>query len=379
MRTSRITATQRVMLMGVVAAIGIPTCRAQSAPGTITEFPIAYPNKPQTPPARQGSTHEVTYNESGGASLWVTAPNYDALVEVGLNGAMRFYPMPAGSAPHGIAFDKSGRIWLSFEGSGQIAQLDSAMNVARTYDVQLDCTTCPEKINSGPHGMGFANDGETLWFTGKSTGTVGKITPQGRVVTYAVPTGGSVPIYIKAGPDGNMWFVELIGNKIGRITPEGAVKDFAIPTPNSRPIAIVPEPGGRAMWFTEEAGNKVGRIDMDGNITEFAIPKLQDNVILAGLAFDRQKNLWVQQYVDQNHPGPAGPDHLIRVSSAILTAGADVSAVPVTFYEVPTRNTVMHRVVLGPDGNMWFTELKADAIGRLVTPGVQRGQVGRPR
>ncbi len=60
---------------------------------------------------------------------------------------------------------------------------------------------------------------------------------------------GSVPIYIKAGPDGNMWFTELVGNMIGRITPNGTVKEFPIPTRNSRPIEIVAEPGGgRAMW-----------------------------------------------------------------------------------------------------------------------------------
>jgi virginiamycin B lyase len=33
---------------------------------------------------------------------------------------------------------------------------------------------------------------------------------------------------------------------------------------------------------------------------------------------------------------------------------------------VPTRDTVMHRIVQGPDGNVWFTELNADKVGRLT-------------
>lgn len=183
-----------------------------------------------------------------------------------------------------------------------------------------------------------------------------------------------MPIYIRAGPDGNMWFTELVGNAVGRITPEGEVTEFPIPTPNSRPIEIVPEPGGQAMWFTEEAGNKVGRIGMDGTITEFPVPKMQDNVILAGLAFDAEGNLWVQQYTDVNPPhyvlsggepdGSVGRDYMVKIDRSSLTSGTTANAF--TFYEVPTRETVMHRVVLGPDNNLWFTELRADKVGKLV-------------
>jgi hypothetical protein len=61
----------------------------------------------------------------------------------------------------------------------------------------------------------------------------------------------------------------------------------------------------------------------------------------------------VQQYVNPNDPTPPGPDHIIKISRAILTADAgDVANVTVTFYEVPTRNTVMHRIIQGPDGNI---------------------------
>lgn len=122
------------------------------------------------------------------------------------------------------------------------------------------------------------------------------------------------------------------------------------------------------MWFTEEAGNKVGRIDMDGNIIEFPVPKTQDNVNLAGLAFDSDGNLWLQQYVDPARPSPAGSDHIVRIDKAILAAeGSDSSRAPFTYYQVPTSDTVMHRVIQGPDGNMWFTELAADRVGRVTT------------
>jgi virginiamycin B lyase len=171
-----------------------------------------------------------------------------------------------------------------------------------------------------------------------------------------------------------MWFTELAGNMIGRITSAGHVKEFPIPTHNSRPIEIVAEPGGgQAMWFTEEAGNKVGRIGMDGTITEFPVPKTQDNFILAGLAFDNAGNLWVQQYIDVNNPNaengklPVGSDYIIKIDKSILAAKAsDISKVAFTFYKLPTRQTVMHRIIQGPDGNMWFTEMMSDKVGRLI-------------
>jgi virginiamycin B lyase len=165
-----------------------------------------------------------------------------------------------------------------------------------------------------------------------------------------------------------MWATELVGNAIARITSAGDVTEFAIPTPNSRPIAIVPEPGGNAMWFSEESSNKVARIDMDGKIVEFPVPATQPNVILAGLSFDGAGNLWVPQYVDQSRPTPAGPDHIVRIDRALLSAPpGDVSGVVFTYYQVPTRNTGMHRIIEGPDRNMWFTELKADRVGRAIS------------
>lgn len=377
------------------------SCLAQTDQSRIVQdFAIAYPATPpcnssphgsHAPALHPGSTHEITYQQNNKTPphyLWITGQMDNAVVRVSMDGkSMRFYPMTSYglapcSGPHGIEFDSAGRLWVSLEFAGKIVQFlpdrNGNLTKGKEYDVRLSCETCPQKINTHPHGMAFASDGKTLWYTGKSTGTIGKITPDGKVQNFDLATVGSVPIYIKAGPDGNMWFTELVGNMIGRITPHGAVKEFPIPTRNSRPIEIVAEPrGGQAMWFTEEAGNKVGRITMDGTITEFPVPKTQDNVILAGLAFDTEGNLWVQQYVDANNPryevvngkptGPVGRDYIVKIDKSILTADpSDISKVAFTFYEVPTRQTVMHRIIHGPDGNMWFTEMLADKVGRVM-------------
>jgi len=73
-------------------------------------------------------------------------------------------------------------------------------------------------------------------------------------LSYAHPTA------IAAGPDGNLWFTERLGNRIGRITPEGTITEFPIPTAASSPTnGIVTGPDG-CVWFTEYFGNKIAKI-----------------------------------------------------------------------------------------------------------------------
>lgn len=364
----RFAALAAVLVLSPVHSAPVPS----AGPVTITEFPITYPSRSPSSAhsaTHVGSTHELVF-EPGGGALWLTGQHDDTLVRLTPDGQTTFFPLPPGSGPHGIVFDASGQLWVSLEFSGEVVRLDRQGHIVARHDVRLDCAGCAAKINPHPHGLTVGADGQTIWYTGKATGTVGRITPNGEVRTFPLATPGSVPISIEPGPDGNLWVTELVGNAIARVTPDGQVSEFPIPTPNSRPITIVPEPGGRAMWFTQEAGNRVGRITPDGQITEFPLPKTQNNVILAGLTFDGGGNLWVQQYVDENNASPAGADHLIRMDRALLTAKpGDLSGVGLTYFAVPTPQTVMHRIILGPDGNLWFTELWADKVGRVV-PGV---------
>ena len=357
--------------------------------GDVIEFAIRYPETKDSETkdpssAHHGSTHEITHHRNGSDVLWVTGQKYDTLVKLATDGRTTLYVMPPGSGPHGMAFDAAGRLWLTLEFVGKIARLDKRTlefagkivrlnehgNNVDEYNVCLKGN--PGEINTHPHGLGIGGDGETIWFTGKATGTVGKIAPDGKVQHFALPTVGSVPIYIRNGPDNNMWATELVGNAIARITPGGNVDEYQIPTSNSRPIAIVPEPGGKAMWFTEEAGNKVGRINTEGKveIVEYSVPRSQENVLLAGLSFDDENNLWVQQYVNHNVPTLGGTDYLVKIDKAILTADpSDIMGVPFTFYPVPSNDTMMHRIIRGPDGNMWFTEMNTDKVGRLSLVG----------
>jgi virginiamycin B lyase len=81
------------------------------------------------------------------------------------------------------------------------------------------------------------------------------------ITEFAVPTAGTQPVFITAGPDGNLWFTEQNGNEIGRITTTGVITEFAPPTANSVPQGISSGPDGN-VWFTEYSANKIGRVNI---------------------------------------------------------------------------------------------------------------------
>jgi streptogramin lyase len=110
-----------------------------------------------------------------------------------------------------------------------------------------------------------------MWFTEFTGNKVGRISMDGKVTEYPIPTAGSVPVGIAPGPDGAVWFTERSGNKIGRISMEGLITEYPVPMTESTPVGITAGPDG-AMWFTTRSVNGIGRITMDGKITGYPVP-----------------------------------------------------------------------------------------------------------
>lgn len=141
-----------------------------------------------------------------------------------------------------------------------------------------------------------------IWFTETAASKVGRITFDGQITEFAVPTPNSAPRAITLAADGALWFAGQLANRIGRIDTSGMIREFPIPTPNSFPRHITPGPDG-AVWFTEFNTNKLGRIDQSGIIVE---------------------------------------------------------------YLLPSPNRGHGRIVTGADGNRWFTENNLNRIGRMT-------------
>ena len=72
-----------------------------------------------------------------------------------------------------------------------------------------------------------------------------------QITQFPIPTPGSQPNGITAGPDGALWFTETAGSKIGRITTTGAITEFPVPTPGPLSLGGITAGPDGALWFAE--------------------------------------------------------------------------------------------------------------------------------
>ena len=322
--------------------------------GIITEYPLGWESQ---------STHELALNNE---YIFVTGQNNHKVAKLNYKGELlTHYEMPEGSGPHGILIDTKNQLWVSLEFVGKVVRLNQDGKIVDEVDVNIYLET-GTVLNPAPHGICLDADGEHIWFTGKRTSTVGKFNmTTKKVAHFELQNLAALPIFLHAGVNGSIWGTELQGNAILNVNASGEVSEHTIPTSNSRPIGVIPGPTGKYMWFTEEAGVKIGKIDAEGTITEFSVPALQKNDILASLAFDQENNLWVQVYVDHNNPTPEGNDYIIKFDKSIVEA-TSLNAVPFELHYLPSKWSMMHRIKLGKDGNLWFTEMMTDLLGKVT-------------
>jgi streptogramin lyase len=128
----------------------------------------------------------------------------------------------------------------------------------------------------------------------------------------------------------------------------------------SVPLAITAGPDGN-LWFVEDGSYKIGRITPGGTITEFPVSTGGSLGLATG---------------DFLHgPGgiTAGPDGNLWFTGLTLNAiGRITPRGTITVFPLPASTRFPYSgpadITTGPDGNLWFTETYSDKIGR-ITPG----------
>ena len=173
----------------------------------------------------------------------------------------------------------------------------------------------------------------------------------------------SEPISVVVGSDSNIWFTELDGSQVGMINttaPSNTPTTFSQGvSAGSNPEGIVSGPDG-AIWFSQSSitANAIGMINP-------TLPNTQ-SIPSFGTANGMTAN---------SGPGSmavAGGDIWFMQPLSDQIGKLDPSTTPVTITEYSAPAGLLHfesAIVLGPDGNLWFTEPgKIDIYSQSGTP-----------
>jgi streptogramin lyase len=217
--------------------------------------------------------------------------------------------------------------------------------------VDLCITEYSDGITPGANLVGItAGPDGNLWFVGYGIDEVGRITPNGDVTEFPIPTANAAAQMITSGPDGNLWFTEFgtssdqSSGKIGRITTAGEVTEFPV---YGNPWGIVVGPDDN-LWYTTYYGGRIGRITTAGVVTTFPVTTTTTLAITNGA----DGNLWFTEPI-ASRVGRITPEGVVTEFSAGITSGSNP-----------------HGITGAPDGNVWFVEVTANQVGRITPEGV---------
>ena len=271
------------------------------------------------------------------------------LAKAAVSGRLKSYRIPTDdSQPRDIVLGSDGAMWFTesrLEVS-QIGRLDANGDFTEFLVPSVDGQ--PAEIVSGPDGA--------LWFTqpsGFPDAYIVRITTGGEFTKFAPPTCPFGECSVVAndlvfGPDGNLYFTEGLRHAIAKLDPAtGEFTFYPIPTPGAGPGGITVGPDG-ALWFTEFGVNRIGRFDpVTGTFSEFG-PSSGGGYRIA-----------------------TGADGLLYFSIPFTSSIGRLDPATGTITEFALETPSQPRdLVLGPDGNVWFTEYNAQALSMITPAGV---------
>lgn len=308
----------------------------------------------------------------------------------GSNAAVRILefqlPVP-NSVPSILAIDAEDNVWFTMGGGG-LANIDlPALNMVGklTLDGDIMVYSLPTKA-SAPDGLAIGPDG-AVYVTQYLGGRIARIDPKRRSIEeYIVPTASPQLTGLAVDANGNLWFNENKGNKVGRLSPSGVISEYQIPSANSRPTGMVIDHQAN-IWFSERDTSKVGCLRADGTIIEYSIPT--PNAKPTAMAVDSLGRVWfserqgnkiavVEEGLIREYPLPNpnsgaffllidGDDHVWFSELFGNRIGVlDPKTGKISEYDLPTKDSWPGGLAMDSQGNLWFSMQLRNKIGVLL-------------
>jgi virginiamycin B lyase len=241
------------------------------------------------------------------------------------------YPMLVNTdIPTAIDVAADGAVWFSLEFS-------DAIGVFRNGKIVRI-----KKASQNFEPLGLAADGAGgAWYTDTPMRAISRISSDGLVQSFPLPT----PIVrlgrLALAPDGAVWFADVITAAVTRLQ-DGIFKRYRLGGEGATPYGIAID-GSGVVWTTLQGVDKLGRISPDGQVAVLDAPTRNSG--LGDIAVDRSGTVWFLE---------------LRANKIARLAEGSFSE-----FTVPTPAAGLTGLATAPDGSVWFTELSVGRLGRL--------------
>lgn len=246
------------------------------------------------------------------------------------------------------------RVWVPTVQEGAV----STDTVTYSYKTEAQHNEYPLPGGSTPVGITSGSDGN-VWFANYGTDKIGRITGTGTVTEYSVP--GSELQAITTGSDGNVWFSE--GKKIGKMSTTGAIlAEYKV----SGAITDMVLGNEGDVWFVSSLG-KIGKVTPTGGVTEYSLPT--EDVTLE-LTVGPEGNIWFTNFV-------CAVNHAKVCKIGKMTTTGSVSEYAIG---TPEHSVIPFGIAAGADKDLWFTghTESTSEIGKITTSGEITAQYSLP-
>jgi len=242
----------------------------------------------------------------------------------------------------GITVDGNGNPWFGL-GNGSIGTINHRTGALKTYPLT--------NANAGV-GTIKVDDNGIVWFTEGNAPGIGKLNPTtGKETEFLLPTAsrGLTPTFLALGKGGNVWFNETdysdaTGGKLARLSPNGVITEWAVPTAGAELEEIALDQQGN-LWFAEQGNtafapspNKVGKLNPEANtITEYTSPT--PNSRPAGIVVAPDNTIWFSEHATDKiaHLFPKKAVGVTSVVTPIATGATPTISASVNSPATPTN------------------------------------------
>jgi len=295
--------------------------------------------------------------------------------------SVRYYDLPARSAPHDVAPAPDGTVWYTAQRTGHLGRLDP--RTGKVEEIPLGRNSSPHGVIVGPDGAAWVTDSGqnaivrvdpatravkvfampartpytnlntaafdasgVLWWTGQN-GYYGSVNPQTGEVRVMEAPGGRGPYGITATPKGEIYYVSLAGSHLVHVdTRTGTATVIEPPTPRQGARRIWSDSKGR-LWISEWLSGQVSMYDPATKRWKAWKPS-QDSQMYAVYVDDRDK-VWLTEWS----------------TNAILRFDPDTE----TFQHFTSdRANAQVRQLLGRPGEAWGAESGTDRLVVISMP-----------